>query len=380
MAVTLPNRFRFGEEGLQLPERLQSQDTLAAFSEPSYDTLFRAVQSITAAVEERFSRIEAAAHSRTDPSGESNPRVVKRQYDTLKNTFTNLDMRLSYLEALEAERRHDQESLRQLQDSEQELSRAETELKIVKKQSKELVAELVRQIDSLATLWTSFGSSQEAAEESLQMLDELEQQAAVLQPLPTPAAGPDEAELRALLASEAAQARMQETALASTQAEITELQAARASEEVQVAALRAQVQASEDALQSSQAAGAGTARFEEYLDWCEEMAELYTQLSGVSVLNVSGGMVRLRIHTTATASPASSSTPSRAGQGPECVGEVDHLLLAHMDVKTGRLLAADLVPPTMDLSPLVEQCNGSVATLVRIFQSSMTQKLQQEAS
>lgn len=53
-----------------------------------------------------------------------------------------------------------------------------------------------------------------------------------------------------------------------------------------------------------------------------------------------------------------------AGHANQPVAEVDHLLLAHMDAKTGKLLAADLVPPSMDLSHLVKQADGSLAVLV----------------
>lgn len=47
------------------------------------------------------------------------------------------------------------------------------------------------------------------------------------------------------------------------------------------------------------------------------------------------------------------------------MAEIDHLLLAQMDAGTGRLLTAELVPPTsINLHDLVDQAKGSLALLV----------------
>lgn len=50
------------------------------------------------AIEERFSQIEAAARSRVDQTGDSNPKAVQRHYDTLKNTYINLEMKEVFLD------------------------------------------------------------------------------------------------------------------------------------------------------------------------------------------------------------------------------------------------------------------------------------------
>ena len=55
-----------------------------------------------------------------------------------------------------------------------------------------------------------------------------------------------------------------------------------------------------------------------------------------------------------------------AGATAGQTAEVDHLLLAHMDSGTGRLLGAQLVPPTMSLDVIVAQSKGSLASLVTL--------------
>lgn len=370
MAAVLPaqsKRLSFSSDVLHRPNHLPSQETLTAFSAPSYDSYCRALEQLSAFTSQRFVKVEAAAGSRGDLSGDNNLKVVKRQYDSVKNTYMNLDIKDQYTDAL-LEGHPLENATERLNDAEDAIGSHAAILRANKDRVRQAEGQLAGQIGDLAKLCTKFGTAQGAAETSLQNLADLEQQA--IDPLPPPGEGLDEAECRAMLASESAQAQALEASLASSEAEMSELRAAVAAEEDEVAALRAQVQAEEAMLQSRQAAdhAPGMARFEEYLEWCEEHAALVSELSGVSLLSVDRDAIRLRINTIVDL--------SNTGAKASGIAEVDHLLLAHMDPVSGRLMEAEAVPSDMPMDRMLAQADGSLSLLVHALQAQCVTNLQ----
>jgi len=326
------------------------------------NSLHRALAALDAA-DERFARIRSAAEEAAPGAGESDLRRLKRQFTSLKNTFTLYDVKDGFIDGL-AEGGPDGGEAARLAEFESQAAEFGAAAKAAKAANGAAADALRGLVDRVCEAHAAFEEERATVARALEELElareEAEEATATThvaeveeQDEETEAATTANAPAAAELAAEDQRARELEARIAAAEAEAASLSAAAASEAAEAASLGAEAErmvseegggSSVPSSSSSSILPSATAdeRLAEAATWCDEAAALMSALSGVRFVDLKP-----------SSSSASLASSKKNGNGNNPTAALTLSLLASADACDGGGERVAAGPPPSERYSLV---------------------------
>ncbi|KAF8055839.1 hypothetical protein HT031_006614 [Scenedesmus sp. PABB004] len=354
MAEVVAKRLEFDPTETLSATRLQAEAALAELS--------KTVQELAGAARGKQAQIvELGKQSAEQGIGDNDLKRLKRQFDSNKATYVNIDQKTRFMAGL-AGLEVDIPAWEAARDQHEAALKAEAEALRGLKASNEAARSRAAGLGAHVAQQYALVDAATAATTA-----QLDATAAVLAqpPRPRPAAegaaslgpGPDEAETQQQVERVTALVRDAERSIAAAEAERAELEAANAAKAQQLAALRAEVERMElVASDRMRAADEGT-HARDRAAWCEALLGFVSGLSGVSLVAASAEQLVLGIRL---------ALPTSRGDDA-AMREVSHELSLQLLPRDGGaplLAGGRLTPAVANAKALLERAaNGSEADL-----------------
>eukprot|EP00878_Enallax_costatus_P034510 GHUV01038269.1.p1 GENE.GHUV01038269.1~~GHUV01038269.1.p1 ORF type:complete len:322 (+),score=120.82 GHUV01038269.1:87-1052(+) len=272
---------------------------IIAEAKHAVEELQKAVHDLSATTTQKQAQILALAKQSAEQGiGDNDFKRLKRQFDSNKATYVNIDQKQRFMRGLcDVELNID--NLSAIKDQHEQQQETESErLRSLKAQNEQARANLASTSASISQLYglveqaTAATTAQLAATTNL-----LQQHASRRTPADNTSAepGPGLVEAQAMLEAETTQTKELEQSIAAAETELSELEARAAAGRLDLAALRSEIERLEALASDVARAADADSHIRDAAQWCDDLLLLMSQLGGLSIISSSGEQLLLGI-------------------------------------------------------------------------------------